>query len=621
MTLTIAIEGTGVLDNAEGTTNWGIAGSGGVSISTNAETKIQGSYSVASKIAAGKYGWIYFDAGTSRGSPLDFTPSTGAQAGEHVYIWFNTTTPGFIDSYANYGLCVRMGTNASNYRSWIITCSDKRGNGYIGGWQCAVVDPTKTGSGTDTGTYNYATINYVGIFYYGNGSSVAQNIFVDTIAVGKGLRITGTDVNGWQDVSDYCTATPTTRVWGMMQEIQGIYFVYGKLFIGDTAQTAVTSMTDAGRVFRFGDWEYATSSSTYATSIGDGFNGLAVDDAGSYTTIYEETGSFFLGSKNCTTAFDLYGGNNSSSATTMNGVTWQRITDSFVWGNNDSHSATNCVWNNCAEIDFVGAVPIRSCTFKNYAGTDGAILWSSSIDVRECQFIDNNGVATSAAIRHTDGTPTTYYDLTFSGNNYDVFLDHATASLTISKDGTSNPTTYRSSGTGTVTFTGTKNLKITVKDASGTALTGARVLLEAASGGSDPYLATVTITSTGGVATVYHPSHGLTTDEMVNIRGAEQYQYNGAGKIITYVDADHYTYAVTGSPASPATGSITATQCYISDTTTSGVAENSYKYGTTQPARYVVRYSTTPPYYEDVTGSVSDISGGLDIPVQMGLDQ
>jgi hypothetical protein len=477
MALTITIEGTGVINNAEDTTNWGVLGAGGVSISTNAETKIQGSFSVASKIAAGKYGWIYYNYGAAVGS-LDFT---GANAGEHVYIWFNTTTPGFIDSYANYGLCVRMGTDTSNYRSWIITSSDARGNGYIGGWACAVIDPTKTGSGTDTGTYSASTVNLIGIFYYGNGSSVAQNVFVDTIAVGKGLRIIDTDATGWQEVSDYCNATPTTRVWGMFQEKLGIYFVYGTMYIGDAGQIAVTSMIDGGRVFRFGDWEYATAAGTYANAIGNGFNGIVVEDASGHATTYEETGSFFLGSEDTDTTFNLYGGNEATSITTMDGITWQRILGGFTWGNDADHSATNCVWSNCVEVDLVGAVVVRGCSFKNYAGESASLLWRTTLDVRSCSFIDNNGGANSAAIRHTDGSTTTYYDLIFSNNDWDVYLNHASDNLTINKDGTSNPTTYRSSGTGSVTFIGTKTLAITVVDESNDPIQYAQVYMQKSS--------------------------------------------------------------------------------------------------------------------------------------------
>lgn len=618
MALTIAIEGTGVLSNAESITNWGVAGAGGVSISLNTETFIQGSNSVASKIASGKYGWIYYDYGTAVGT-LDF--NGGNADGEYVYIWFNTTTVGFIGSFTQGGLSVRLGTDSSNYRSWIITSSDLVGNSYKGGWACAVINPTTSGS-ADNGTYSADTVNYLGIYYWGIGNSVAQNVFVDAIAVGKGLRITGTDATGWQEVSDYCNASPSTRVWGMMQEKLGVYFVYGKMFLGNSTQTADTSMTDEGRIFRFGDWEYATASTTYVSALSSGFNGLTVEDAASYKTTYVETGSFIQGSADADTSFDFYGSNNATSVSTMNGVTWQKINGTFTWGNDSDHSATNCVWSDCAEIDFVGAVVVRGCTFKNYSGEFAAVLYNTSWDVRESQFIDNDGGTNSAGVRHINGTAATYYDLTFSGNDWDVYLNHASDNLTISKDGTSNPSTHRSSGSGSVTFIGTVSLKLIVKDSDGNALVGARCLMEADSGGSDPHLVSVTITRSGTTASVSHTSHGMSDGEMVNIRGANQPEYDGAGKIISNVTTNAYDYTVSGSPATPATGTITATQCYISEVTIAGgIAEESYNAGSTQPYRGVVAHSTAPNLYDNVTYSGSDCSGGLTLPIQMGSDE
>lgn len=69
---------------------------------------------------------------------------------------------------------------------------------------------------------------------------------------------------------------------------------------------------------------------------------------------------------------------------------------------------------------------------------------------------------------------------------------------------------------------------------------------------------TVTITRSGSTATVTHTAHGFITGQQVKIAGADQSAYNGI-QTITVTDANHYTYTVTGSPATPATGTITAT--------------------------------------------------------------
>jgi hypothetical protein len=66
------------------------------------------------------------------------------------------------------------------------------------------------------------------------------------------------------------------------------------------------------------------------------------------------------------------------------------------------------------------------------------------------------------------------------------------------------------------------------------------------------------ITRSGSVATVTTSSaHGFSNGDSVAINGAVQPEYNGV-YTITVTDPTHYTYTVSGTPATPATGSIIA---------------------------------------------------------------
>lgn len=69
------------------------------------------------------------------------------------------------------------------------------------------------------------------------------------------------------------------------------------------------------------------------------------------------------------------------------------------------------------------------------------------------------------------------------------------------------------------------------------------------------------ITSAASVATVILPDHGYDTGKTVAHADADQAEYN-ITEVITKVDDDTYTYPITGAPASPATGTITATEIY-----------------------------------------------------------
>ena len=67
------------------------------------------------------------------------------------------------------------------------------------------------------------------------------------------------------------------------------------------------------------------------------------------------------------------------------------------------------------------------------------------------------------------------------------------------------------------------------------------------------------ITLNGTTATVDLPGNGLVNGQTVAISGANQAQYNTTSAVIFNVTNDTFEYTITGSPASPATGTIYVT--------------------------------------------------------------
>lgn len=65
------------------------------------------------------------------------------------------------------------------------------------------------------------------------------------------------------------------------------------------------------------------------------------------------------------------------------------------------------------------------------------------------------------------------------------------------------------------------------------------------------------ITRSGGTATVTRPSHGYINGSTISHSGADQAAYN-VDAAITVTGVDTYTYAVAGTPATPATGTLVA---------------------------------------------------------------
>lgn len=66
------------------------------------------------------------------------------------------------------------------------------------------------------------------------------------------------------------------------------------------------------------------------------------------------------------------------------------------------------------------------------------------------------------------------------------------------------------------------------------------------------------ITRTGAVATLTKVAHGYVVGDIVKISGAVETEYNGNKTVATVPTADTLTYAVTGTPTTPATGTILA---------------------------------------------------------------
>lgn len=244
----------------------------------------------------------------------------------------------------------------------------------------------------------------------------------------------------------------------------------------------------------------------------------------------------------------------------------------------------------------------------------------------DCTFTGSS--STGHAIRIT--TAGTY---TFTGNQFTGYGADGTTSAAIFNDsggavtiniagGGSTPT-YKNGTSATTTINNATSITVTTKKASDlTAISGVRVFIEADTGGPLPADESVTITRSSTTATVSHTAHGLTNGASVIIRGALQEEYNGV-KTITYIDANSYSYTVSGTPATPATGTITSSAVLLNTTTDgSGVATNSaFSYTADQPIIGSARKASASPYYKSATIAGTVVSTGFSTTVLMIGDE
>lgn len=478
MALNIDIEGIGVIANCDAISDtaggtWFELGGGSISLST--DIYLIGSASIGGKYA-GKSGIQALDKGAST---YDFT---GTEAGQLLYIWVSMTALGTLDTKANYGLCVRLSsggsaTASSNYIDFLIGGSDDA-NGWTGGWKCFVIDPTETPTRFNgTIATILANVRSIGVWIDCSGSARADSIFIGGMAIGNGLRITGTSTAGWLDIMEYCTDY-ATRGWGMFQEREGIYYTYGKTYIGDdaTPQAAEVSFADSDRIIQFGTSEYWTGS-IWASSMAVDSSGLFIEDDAHATngiTIFTDgvivgteggrSGSVFVGNSLMDISLDFFGGSNTDSVTSLYGTQIKGCTGPINSGDDSDHEFLSVTFSGCAQFDPVGAPLIRNCIFAETDSIDGALLWNGSIDITDSSFIANT---LGAAVEHDTQGSFGYTDMIFSGNTYDILYSAAASSGTLTINATdSDPSTYEiENPTGNdVDIINTVNLTVTVID-------------------------------------------------------------------------------------------------------------------------------------------------------------
>jgi hypothetical protein len=215
--------------------------------------------------------------------------------------------------------------------------------------------------------------------------------------------------------------------------------------------------------------------------------------------------------------------------------------------------------------------------------------------------------------------------LLFVGNTSDVRVDFGsgdTVTINILEFG-DTPSIDNVNGSTIVINSGVTTL-VNVKDHLGANLENARVLLEAADAAGDlPFEESVTITSSGTLATVAHTGHGIPDGKKVVIRGSDDTIYNGVF-VISVNDANEYEYTMDSTPASgTATGTIIASGVHIEGLTdSSGNISDQRAITLDQPLVGVARKSTASPRFKSFPlAATCDNSTGSTTNIQMIIDE
>lgn len=513
-------------------------------------------------------------------------------SGKHIRFWFMTTALKELVSASSGGIQIYLG-DGSNTGYYIVGGSDT----YPGGWYPIVLDCDRT---PDSGSQPTLTaITLIGIRFVHTGTAKnSQNTWIDHVYVGDGIISYGDLSGSPYDFDDILAIDQnTTYGWGLLRKIGGIFFTNGLLEFGDSAGSNSCDFNAQTETLVFENRKAVTYD-----NIDSGLMGINVVDNGTGTT------EFVLGTKagtagvsGCnirvqstsqTSKFYIDGDNANVDHFQLYGCSVLDASTINLPANATDVEVLNCNFESCGDI-YVSTCMTKYCNI--ISANDAGVVISSTSHNFSYNSIINCGHGIDFPVANTFGLS----NCTFISCTYDIEFSAASGDLVINATD-SNPGTYEITGGGSsVTINVSADVDIEVVDELDNPIVGARVFIEADSGGNYPSYASVSITASGTTATVSHTSHGLISGQYVCIRGAENSQYYNGVFQITYVSDNSYTYTMSGSPPSPATGTITSTFVLMNELTVSGgLATESVKYKGDQPIQGKVRYSSDPYYKE-----------------------
>lgn len=585
---------------------------GGQGAAVNTDIFIEGTQSVGRRV----------DNTTDKGHGVSFTNADLSAAGEHIKIWV------FVTQWAEVTqVQIRISDDTNDDDHELPTIEFPPLGGFIPVWVDVSRAPEIGGSA------NEASIGEVGcLLDIGDVGGNAPNLIIDEVMHGtSGLRWTGT---GPGAMSDFRTFEDTNNE-GNLINLNGVDFCYSRLEVGNGATES--DFTDSGFTLVFPD----------QALVADTFMGVTVvlGNASSVVDISNAT----MQSANPASAtkrpdFLVSGTTGSLDLDTVN-LLGMRIVDL-----NSACTVLNSILSNCGIVDAAaegtaGADLSGSSILNSIVAADeGALFWdvNEDPDTKTDGMTFSQGANAHHAIRFGDTIPAaitlrniefTDFDSTDSQNGSTLRFDDTTGTITVNLVGcTVGGAAASAANIGVDSAGATINLvvdpvdvDIHIDDNAGNAYQNARILLIAADGtGIFPFEVAVTITRAGAVATVTHNAHGMETGDIVMIgKGVDQVEYSGAHSI-TRIDANSYSFPVSGTPATPATGTIEATGGFIDGVSdASGNISVSRVVGTDTPVKGFIRASTTSPRFKsiDLAGNTVAASGGLSVSRRFQLDE
>ena len=565
-------------------------------------------------------------------------------AGKNLLFHIQPTTPVAIQTTDSVtlagarGIIVGLASTASNFKMYHVS-------GAFNSWGVSraapvVINTDYAGAGLiqTTGTLNAASITEIGVAISAKTTAAAWSVgsvwALDTCTIAGGSTIEPLDMEGI--IRAY--ADGHERKSAIRQgKSQGLFL--GPVQIGNGGTNPVKLSLDATAI-EFPRQYNKALKEVYYNSV-DNFAGL----------IYYAGASDVITHKNSVVSSPSrykWGFHTSYSTSCTPDFDGLNVIGAGTITLNKAVTVTGLTINDYSTIDATGLtfdqgaiknVPVGNASITT---TSATLIKRSSLDVSKVT-AGNYWATTTTPVIFEDNTftgggghairITTAGTYTFKGNQFTSFgadgsngaaiYNDSGGLVTLNLSGGGAVPTVRNGASASTVINNTVTVKVTAKDSATLAVitAGVRVLLLADSGGPLPSAASVTISRVSSTATVAHTAHGLKVGGKVQILGANEQEYLGV-RTITAVTANTYDYTVTGTPTTPATGTITATAVILDGTTDgSGVLQDAaFNYSSTQPVTGKARRGGTAPFYKTGTPAGSITAAGFDNTVFLVAD-
>ena len=442
------------IDLAETTTGWAALGGGGAGLSASPDFAMQGTNCVDKQITAANKGQV-FDNGTG----------ITMGANDHVFVWLFVATPGLTDTRALEGAVVVVGSTTANYNAFHVEGNNTYGAGgrvgvcypirYITGANAS--EPYRTNYGTPG-----ATPQVFGGKLNTTGTVKSANLGVDALRYGTGVFITAGALATPGVFVDLATTNDASSArWGVFGATPSGYELQGRLVVGQN-----NAGTPTAAYFEDSNTLIALTDTIH--SLTD-FTQIIIDHA---STTFNLTNVTILATGTNNPGRLVF--NNASTSSDLTTCTFASIGISTLRA---GVTATSCTWRSAGLVTQNGAT-LAGCFFDDTSDTVKQILSDDPGLISGTAF--TSGGTGHAIEIDTPGTYT-FTANTFSGyagtdgsTGNECIYNNSGGAVTINVAGGGDTPTIRNGVSATTTVNNAVTIRLTVTDAAGSPLTGAR---------------------------------------------------------------------------------------------------------------------------------------------------